>query len=72
MKQPMVDIYGIDYFESMWHQWVDVFSTMEKDEKGIINLYREVSSCYTVTYWCYTLVCADINDILTYWQIEGR
>jgi len=41
MKQPMVDIYGIDYFESMWHQWVDVFSTMEKDEKGIINLYRE-------------------------------
>ena len=44
MKQPMVDVYGEEAFESLWHAWVDVFCQMPKEDDGNIDLFRKVSS----------------------------
>lgn len=26
MKKPMEDLYGSEYFESQWNQWIDAYS----------------------------------------------
>uniref|UniRef100_H2YMA3 AB hydrolase-1 domain-containing protein n=1 Tax=Ciona savignyi TaxID=51511 RepID=H2YMA3_CIOSA len=41
MLKPMVDVYGREYFEETWHNWIDMFTTMAGDSKSDTNLYME-------------------------------
>ena len=42
MREPMVKMYGLTEFERMWHDWVDIFSEMDTQKDGSIDLYKNV------------------------------
>ena len=42
MRQPMIDVYGEEKFENLWHDWVDIFAQMPKSPDGNVDLYRKV------------------------------
>ena len=44
MREPMVKMYGYTEFERMWHSWVDIFSKMNMQNDGLIDLYQKVST----------------------------
>nr|XP_002127049.2 valacyclovir hydrolase-like [Ciona intestinalis] len=41
MLNPMVEVYGKEYFEKTWHAWIDMFTEMAGGRKEDTNLYNE-------------------------------
>ena len=58
MRQPMIDVYGEETFEKLWHAWVDIFLEMPKDSRGFIDLYTNVNVfCSSYIFFVILLKC---------------
>jgi len=60
MREPMVKMYGYTEFERMWHSWVDIFSKMNMQNDGLIDLYQKDLSKIK----CETLIIHGLKDAL--------